>query len=72
MATVFSFLISVQLFRWEPEQKVSRRAMAWAAAALIPFLLLGAWELSYGQRLTNAQKLFPPAWRPGIPAQTPR
>jgi ABC-2 type transport system permease protein len=42
--TVIAFLVSAQLFRWEPEAKAPRRAKLWAAAAIIPFLLLGIWE----------------------------
>jgi ABC-2 type transport system permease protein len=41
---LIAFIISAQLFRWEPETKVPRRAKLWALAAVIPFLLLGAWE----------------------------
>jgi ABC-type multidrug transport system permease subunit len=52
--TIFSFWVSRQLFRWEPEQKVSRRAKAWAVSTIVPFLLLGAWEYSNGQLLRNS------------------
>lgn len=66
-----AFLISMTMFRWEPEEKVSRRAKAWVAAALIPFLLLGAWESARGQRRIEARTIFegilksaPPTLRP--------
>ena len=42
--TVIAFVVAAQLFRWEPEAKAPRRAKLWAAAAIIPFLLLGIWE----------------------------
>jgi len=71
VATVFSFLISLQLFRWEPEQKVTRSAKAWATAAMIPFLLLGAYELTFGSRLQQAQELFRNVQRPPMPSQAP-
>ena len=67
---VLAFLISVQLFRWEPEAKVSRRAKAWAAATVIPFLLLGAWESAHGNIRSDARVDFqslerrPPAENP--------
>ncbi|HEX2713586.1 MAG TPA: ABC transporter permease [Candidatus Acidoferrales bacterium] len=48
-----AFFISVQLFRWEPEEKVTRRAKAWAAATVIPFLLLGIWESGHGRLRSN-------------------
>src|ERR1700680_4509860 len=41
---LIAFVVSAQLFRWEPESKAPRQAKLWAAAAVIPFLLLGAWE----------------------------
>jgi ABC-2 type transport system permease protein len=53
MSATVAFLISQQLFRWEPEAKVARRAKFFAAAALIPFLLVGIWE-SANNRLRNA------------------
>ena len=44
VSAALAFVVSQQLFRWEPEAKVPRRAKYWAASALIPFLLLGIWE----------------------------
>jgi uncharacterized membrane protein len=41
---LIAFLIAAQLFRWDPEAKAPRRAKLWAASAIVPFLLLGAWE----------------------------
>ena len=52
--TVIAFLVSTQLFRWEPEAKAPRRAKLWAAAAVIPFLLLGVWENKHDHVLTHA------------------
>ena len=48
---IVAFEISRQIFRWEPEAKVSGRAKIWVIVAMIPFLLLGAWENLYGSRL---------------------
>src|SRR6266700_4987077 len=39
-----TFFLSCQLFRWEPEAKVPRRAKLLVAATAIPFLLLGVAE----------------------------
>ncbi len=39
-----TFFLSAQLFRWEPEAKVPRRAKLLVAATAIPFLLLGVAE----------------------------
>ena len=56
--SAMAFFISVQLFRWEPEQKVTGRAKAWAAATIIPFLLLGIWESAHGQLRQDEQTIF--------------
>ena len=53
---LIAFLIAAQLFRWEPEAKAPRRAKLWAAAAIIPFLLLGAWESINGDLRNHAVK----------------
>jgi len=55
---VFAFLISVQLFRWEPEEKVTGRAKAWAAATIVPFVLLGIWESAHGQLRRDEKAIF--------------
>ena len=68
---VLAFCISNQLFRWDPDDKVPRKAKLWVALAMIPFLLVGAWEWRYGrlqadaamdlQRLEHmAQQMTPP------------
>jgi ABC-2 type transport system permease protein len=56
--TLFAFLISKQLFRWEPEEKVTPRSKAWAAATVIPFLLLGVWESAHGQLRSDAKTVY--------------
>jgi ABC-type multidrug transport system permease subunit len=53
-----SFEVSRNLFRWEPEAKASRSAKWWALAALIPFLIFGAYENLYGHRLDRVQQNF--------------
>lgn len=55
---LIAFFISVQLFRWEPEAKVTGRAKAWAAATIIPFLLLGIWENANGQLRHDARSVY--------------
>ncbi len=62
---VFAFLISMQLFRWEPEEKVTGRAKAWAAATIVPFLLLGVWESANGQLRSDAKAVYDSMQRPG-------
>jgi len=49
VSTAVAFVVSQQLFRWEPEAKIPRNAKLWAASALIPFLLLGIWESGHNR-----------------------
>lgn len=51
-----SFFVSVQTFRWEPEEKIVGKAKLKAALAVIPFLLIGAYENMYGHRLADARE----------------
>ena len=53
---LIAFLIAAQLFRWDPEAKVPRRAKLWALSAIIPFFLLGAWETANGSLRSHAMK----------------
>ena len=46
---VLTLFLSSQLFRWEPEAKIGRRAKLYVAATAIPFILLGVWEARYGR-----------------------
>jgi ABC-2 type transport system permease protein len=53
---VVAFEISRQIFRWEPEAKVSRSAKLWVLAALVPFLVFGTYESVTGKRLHRIQQ----------------
>jgi ABC-2 type transport system permease protein len=77
-STLLAFFVCKQTFRWEPEEKMPRQAKLWVAAALIPFLLLGAWESSRGGgRLGEARSILRstfaerPAQRDAAPPQKP-
>jgi ABC-type multidrug transport system permease subunit len=54
--SALSFFVASQLFRWEPEVKIPRNAKLWAAATIIPFVLLGIWEHSNGKMLKEGQE----------------
>jgi ABC-2 type transport system permease protein len=56
VCALVAFLIAANLFRWDPEAKAPRQAKLWAAAAIIPFLLLGAWETVNGDLRSHAMK----------------
>src|SRR5258707_1066513 len=46
---ILTLFLSSQLFRWEPEAKIGRKAKLLVAATAIPFFLLGFWEAKYGR-----------------------
>ena len=56
--SLLTFFLSVQLFRWEPETKIPRRAKLYVAATAIPFLLLGIWENNTHRILNEAKAAF--------------
>ena len=53
-----AFFISSQLFRWEPEARLPRNAKLWAAATILPFILLGIWENHNGKLLATAASMM--------------
>ncbi|HYL84359.1 MAG TPA: ABC transporter permease [Candidatus Angelobacter sp.] len=53
-----TFFLSAQLFRWESEAKVPRRAKLLVAATAIPFLLLGIVENRSDRILQEARHAF--------------
>jgi ABC-type multidrug transport system permease subunit len=53
-----TFFVAVQLFRWEPEAKIPRKAKLLALATALPFFLLGVWENGNGKILPQAQATF--------------
>ena len=52
---ILSFFVAAQLFRWEPEAKIPRKAKLWALSTALPFFLLGLWENNRGDILKQAQ-----------------
>jgi ABC-2 type transport system permease protein len=53
-----AFGLSVKLFRWDPAEKATRNAKLWALATIIPFILLGVYEITYGQLRRDARVTF--------------
>jgi ABC-2 type transport system permease protein len=66
--SILAFFISTQLFRWEPGEKVTRNAKLWALATVLPFLILGAWEIKYGNVQTQSRSIYRMATAAGEPA----
>ena len=63
---VLAFFVAVQLFRWEPEEKVTRNARLFVLATVFPFILLGAWEMKYGRILIQAQLAYRSLNQPSV------
>lgn len=55
---LLTFFLSTQLFRWEPETKIPRRAKLLVAGTAIPFLLLGIWENRTDRILKESKTAF--------------
>jgi ABC-type multidrug transport system permease subunit len=55
---LLTFFLSAQLFRWEPEAKIPNRAKLLVAATIIPFILLGFWEVKTNQTLSQSKAMF--------------
>ena len=68
---VLTFFVSAQLFRWEPEAKIPRKAKLWALGTALPFFLLGVWENTRGEILQQSQVALHSLDRPTQPSQTP-
>ena len=68
---LLAFFLSVQLFRWDPDDKVPRKAKLWAAATALPFVLLGLWENSQGTLLLQSQSAYYQVQHPDRYNQSP-
>jgi len=71
---ILSFFVASQLFRWEPETKIPRNAKLWAAATILPFILLSIWEHGNGKMLMEAQAAYRAISSPdnGATQETPK
>jgi len=55
---LIAFILSAQLFRWDPEDKAPRKAKLWALATIVPFIALGIWESHHADLRTESQSFF--------------
>jgi ABC-type multidrug transport system permease subunit len=67
-----TFFLSAQLFRWEPESKIPRRAKLLVAATALPFVLLGIWENSSSRTVAKAKAMSESLIAPSGPADRSR
>ncbi len=47
LAMAAGLLISIKLFRWEKDERVKPSAKLWLAGVMLPFVLIGAWEMHH-------------------------
>jgi ABC-type multidrug transport system permease subunit len=57
LTTALGLFLSVKLFRWEKEEKVRPSAKLWLLAVLVPFLILGGWQIHAKENVTKAKIL---------------
>jgi len=55
---VLATFVSVQLFRWEKEEKIRASAKLWVLGVLLPFVALGSYELWTGDNLRKAEGVW--------------
>ncbi len=59
LATLFlGMFLSIQLFRWEKDEKIRPAARLWVAVALFPFILLGSYQSYSREHLKKARLLM--------------
>src|SRR5262249_18424438 len=78
---LLTLFLSSQLFRWEPEAKIGRKAKLYVLASAIPFFLLGMFEFKNGrviaeekiimQRFDDADKAKPEQQKQETPKTDP-
>jgi ABC-2 type transport system permease protein len=59
---ITGYLLSIKLFRWDQQMRLSRRAKAWAIPAMLPFIVLGVWANLFSQRINQALALYGLVW----------
>src|SRR5882724_1507513 len=57
LTTVVGLFIALKLFRWEKDEKVRPASKAWLLAAVLPFVILGAWEVHNNAGITKNKML---------------
>jgi ABC-type multidrug transport system permease subunit len=62
LTTATAYLLSLKLFRWDQQMRLSWRTKAWAIPALVPFVALGVWANLFSQRINQALALYAQVW----------
>jgi imidazolonepropionase-like amidohydrolase/ABC-type multidrug transport system permease subunit len=58
LTTVVGFFVCIKLFRWEKEEKVRPAAKLWVLAALLPFVVLGSWQIYAKDNVAKTKMLM--------------
>jgi len=53
LTTAVGLFIALKLFRWEKDEKVRPASKAWLLAAVLPFVILGAWQVHNNAGITK-------------------
>jgi ABC-type multidrug transport system permease subunit len=57
LTIIVGFFLCIKLFRWEKEEKVRPAAKLWVLAALLPFVMLGSWQVYAKDNVTKTRIL---------------
>jgi len=57
LTTVLSLFVSAKLFRWEKDEKVKTSAKLWIFAVMVPFVVIGVYQLKTKENLARAKIL---------------
>ncbi|MEW5977235.1 MAG: amidohydrolase family protein [Acidobacteriota bacterium] len=55
---IIGLFISVQIFRWEKEEKIKASAKLWVVAVMLPFLILGTYQAYRQDQIRQAEILY--------------
>lgn len=65
LTTIVGFFLCIKLFRWEKEEKVRPSAKLWVLAALLPFIVLGSWQVYAKDNVAKTKILSRTLYRSG-------
>lgn len=57
LTTAVGLFISLKLFRWEKDETIRTSSKLWLIAVMVPFLLMGAWQIRSGEEIAKGKIL---------------
>ena len=70
--TVLAIFVSSQLFRWEKDEKIRSSAKLWVLGVLLPFVILGCYQIWSQEHLSKADTLWRDLQQQEIPIDEER